>query len=88
LARSQPCDSSYQICGAPCATKDLPENAAGEVLVELTFKPLELNPNMPPEGERAIEHLMRKYGGAAEDVAAGTRSLRPGFPHREKTKPS
>jgi predicted DsbA family dithiol-disulfide isomerase len=58
------------------------------VLVELTFKPFELNPNMPPEGEKAIEHLMRKYGGTAEDVAAGTRSLRPGFAHREKTKPS
>jgi hypothetical protein len=50
------------------------ENVAGEVLVELTYKPFELNPNMPPEGEKAIEHLMRKYGRTAEDVAAGTRS--------------
>ena len=48
---------------------------AGEVLVELTFKPFELNPNMPPEGEKAIEHLMRKYGRTAEDVAAGTQSV-------------
>ncbi|PNB73707.1 disulfide bond formation protein DsbA [Pseudomonas sp. GW456-E7] len=47
------------------------ENVAGEVSVELTYKPFELNPNMPAEGELAVEHLMRKYGRTAEDVAAG-----------------
>lgn len=47
------------------------ENVAGEVSVALTYKPFELNPNMPPEGEKAVEHLMRKYGRTAEDVAAG-----------------
>ncbi|MHC8364695.1 DsbA family oxidoreductase [Pseudomonas sp. ZT5P21] len=47
------------------------ENVAGEVSVELTYKPFELNPDMPPEGEKAVEHLMRKYGRTAEDVAAG-----------------
>ncbi|MEZ1318664.1 DsbA family oxidoreductase [Pseudomonas fluorescens] len=47
------------------------ENVAGEVSVVLTYKPFELNPNMPPEGEKAVEHLMRKYGRTAEDVAAG-----------------
>lgn len=47
------------------------ENVAGEVSVELTYKPFELNPNMPAEGEPAVEHLMRKYGRTAEDVAAG-----------------
>jgi predicted DsbA family dithiol-disulfide isomerase len=26
---------------------------------------------MPAEGEKAVEHLMRKYGRTAEDVAAG-----------------
>ena len=46
-------------------------NVAGEVSVELTYKPFELNPNMPPEGEKAVEHLMRKYGRTAQDVAAG-----------------
>jgi predicted DsbA family dithiol-disulfide isomerase len=44
---------------------------AGEVAVELTYKPFELNPNMPPEGEKAVEHLMRKYGRTAQDVANG-----------------
>lgn len=47
------------------------ENVAGEVSVQLTYKPFELNPNMPAEGEKAVEHLMRKYGRTAEDVAAG-----------------
>lgn len=47
------------------------ENVAGEVSVELIYKPFELNPDMPAEGEKAVEHLMRKYGRTAEDVAAG-----------------
>ena len=47
------------------------ENVAGEVAVELTYKPFELHPNMPPEGEKAVEHLMRKYGRTAQDVANG-----------------
>jgi predicted DsbA family dithiol-disulfide isomerase len=47
------------------------ENVAGEVSVELTYKPFELNPDMPAEGENAVEHLMRKYGRSAEEVAAG-----------------
>lgn len=45
-------------------------NVAGEVAVELTFKPFELNPDMPAEGEHAIKHMMRKYGRSAEEVAA------------------
>lgn len=47
------------------------ENLAGEVSVELAFKPFELNPDMPAEGENAVQHLMRKYGRSAEDIAAG-----------------
>ncbi|KAF2392233.1 DsbA family oxidoreductase [Pseudomonas frederiksbergensis] len=47
------------------------ENVAGEISVELTYKPFELNPDMPAVGEKAVEHLMRKYGRTAEDVAAG-----------------
>ena len=45
------------------------KNLAGEVDVELTYKPFELNPDMPAEGEHAIEHMMRKYGRSAEQVA-------------------
>ncbi len=47
------------------------KNVAGDISVELTYKPFELNPDMPAEGEEAVEHLMRKYGRPAEDVAAG-----------------
>ncbi|MFZ6044527.1 DsbA family oxidoreductase [Pseudomonas sp. CR3202] len=46
------------------------DNLAGEVSVELTFKPFELNPDMPAEGEHALQHMMRKYGRSAEEVAA------------------
>ncbi|NWA67750.1 DsbA family protein [Pseudomonas reactans] len=45
-------------------------NLAGEVAVVLTFKPFELNPDMPPEGENAVEHMMRKYGRTLAEVAA------------------
>lgn len=45
-------------------------NLADEVAVELTFKPFELNPDMPPEGESAVEHMMRKYGRTLAEVAA------------------
>ena len=44
-------------------------NLAGEVTVELTYKPFELNPEMPAEGEHAVKHMMRKYGRTAEEVA-------------------
>ncbi|WP_285419627.1 DsbA family oxidoreductase [Pseudomonas sp. efr-133-TYG-5] len=48
-------------------------NLAGEIAVALTYKPFELNPDMPAEGEPAVQHLMRKYGRSAADVAAGKR---------------
>ncbi|NSX09194.1 DsbA family oxidoreductase [Pseudomonas lini] len=47
------------------------ENVAGEISVELTFKPFELNPDMPAEGKNAVEHLMRKYRRTADEVTAG-----------------
>ncbi|WP_448653362.1 DsbA family oxidoreductase [Pseudomonas fluorescens] len=50
-------------------------NLAGEVTVELTFKPFELNPDMLAEGENAVAHMMRKYGRSAEEVASGKRML-------------
>ncbi|MBV6748878.1 DsbA family oxidoreductase [Pseudomonas chlororaphis] len=50
-------------------------NLAGVIPVELTFKPFELNPDMPAEGEHAVRHMMRKYGRSAEEVAAGKQML-------------
>lgn len=45
-------------------------NLAGEINVELTYKPFELNPDMPAEGEHAVKHMVRKYGRTVEEVAS------------------
>jgi len=44
--------------------------------VELHFQPFELNPQMPAEGEDAVEHLSRKYGAAPEQLAKNRQHLR------------
>jgi len=44
--------------------------------VELKFQPFELNPQMPPEGENAAEHLARKYGASPEQLAQTREMLR------------
>ncbi|MBO3273888.1 DsbA family oxidoreductase [Pseudomonas schmalbachii] len=40
-----------------------------EVDVELHIKPFELNADMPREGEDLVEHLKRKYGIDADEIA-------------------
>lgn len=50
-------------------------NLSGEVVVVLTFKPFELNPGMPAEGEHAVRHMMRKYGRSAEQIASRNDSV-------------
>ena len=52
------------------------ERLGSEVPVELVFEPFELNPQMGPEGEDAVEHLSRKYGLTAEQLAANRENLR------------
>jgi len=47
-----------------------------ELAVDLHFQPFELNPQMPPEGEDAVEHLSRKYGASPEQLAATRATLR------------
>ena len=44
--------------------------------VELHFQPFELNPQMPAEGEDAVEHLSRKYGASPAQLAATRETLR------------
>ena len=44
--------------------------------VELHFQPFELNPQMGPEGEDAVEHLTRKYGMSAEQAAQNGEAIR------------
>ncbi|MEL7445374.1 MAG: DsbA family oxidoreductase [Pseudomonadota bacterium] len=42
----------------------------GEIEAEIRWRPFELNPDMPPEGEEQEAHLQRKYGRSAEEGAA------------------
>lgn len=47
-----------------------------EIKVDLHFQPFELNPQMPAEGEDTAEHLARKYGSTAEQLAANREAIR------------
>lgn len=42
----------------------------GEIEAEIRWRPFELNPDMPPEGEEQEAHLQRKYRRTAEEGAA------------------
>lgn len=44
--------------------------------VELHFQPFELNPQMPREGEDAVEHLTRKYGITEQQAAQNGEAIR------------
>lgn len=48
---------------------------AGRLDFRVQWHPFELNPDMPPEGEDAAEHVMRKYGISAEQSRANTGRL-------------
>ncbi|MDT8281111.1 MAG: DsbA family oxidoreductase, partial [Erythrobacter sp.] len=41
-----------------------------EIAAQIRWRPFELNPQMPPEGEEQEAHLQRKYRRSAEDGAA------------------
>ena len=41
----------------------------GEIVAEIRWRPFELNPDMPPEGEEQEAHLQRKYRRPAEEGA-------------------
>jgi predicted DsbA family dithiol-disulfide isomerase len=49
-------------------TKALKE-LEGEIAAEIRWRPFELNPQMPPEGEEQEAHLQRKHGRPAEEGA-------------------
>lgn len=51
-------------------------NVGGDLQVELHFQPFELNPDMGPQGESIAEHLGRKYGMSAEQLARNGEALR------------
>jgi predicted DsbA family dithiol-disulfide isomerase len=48
----------------------------GEIAAELHFHPFELNPQMAPEGEDIVEHLGRKYGIDAAQIARNREAIR------------
>lgn len=67
------------------------ERVGDEVAVELHFQPFELNPQMPPEGEDAAEHLAAKYGLSPEQLTRNRELLRErgeavGFAFGERTR--
>lgn len=39
-----------------------------DVETELRFRPFELNPDMPPEGQRLVDYAAQKYGSTAEQL--------------------
>ena len=47
-----------------------------DIDVELHFQPFELNPDMAPEGEDAMQHLARKYGRSPEELLASRETIR------------
>ena len=47
----------------------------GRLAFRVQWHPFELNPDMPPEGEDAAQHVMRKYGISAEQSRANTGRL-------------
>lgn len=47
-----------------------------ELDVELHFQPFELNPQMPPDGEAIDDHLARKYGLDAAQLARNQEAIR------------
>lgn len=48
---------------------------AGRLAFRVQWHPFELNPDMPPEGEDAALHVMRKYGVSAQQSRANTGRL-------------
>jgi predicted DsbA family dithiol-disulfide isomerase len=50
--------------------------SADAVEASIHFQPFELNPGMAAQGEDAVEHLARKYGMTAEQVATNRERIR------------
>lgn len=52
------------------------DRVGDEIPVEIHFQPFELNPQMPAEGQDAVEHLTGKYGITAEQAAQNGAAIR------------
>lgn len=51
-------------------------NIGGDVAVDIHFQPFELNPQLGPEGEDTTEHLQKKYGLSAAQLAENQERIR------------
>ncbi|HEV7269213.1 DsbA family oxidoreductase [Pseudoxanthomonas sp.] len=64
-------------CAIGLAALERAMAAVGDDLqVELHFQPFELNPDMGPEGESIADHLAKKYGLTADQLAQNGEALR------------
>lgn len=52
------------------------ERVRDEVRADIHFRPFELNPQMGPEGEDIAEHLQKKYGMSAAQLAESQAAIR------------
>lgn len=49
---------------------------ADSIDADIVFRPFELNPTMPPEGQNIVEHIAQKYGSTPEQSAANRAMIR------------
>ena len=49
---------------------------ADSIDADIVFRPFELNPAMPPEGQNIVEHIAQKYGSTREQSAANRTMIR------------
>ena len=52
------------------------DQVGDSVKADLHFQPFQLNPQMAPEGEEIVEHLSRKYGIDAAQIALNAEAIR------------
>lgn len=52
------------------------ERLTGLVQGDITFRPFELNPAMPPEGQNIVEHITHKYRSTPDQAAANRKVIR------------
>lgn len=58
------------------ALKQAAERVKEDVSIDVHFKPFELNPNMPLEGQDITEHLVQKYGSTPEQLEQSRNAIR------------
>jgi len=49
---------------------------ANSIDADIVFRPFELNPSMPPEGQNIVDHIAQKYGSTLEQSAANRAMIR------------